>query len=75
MSYIFVFFATMLADWFWAQWGRAIVMKQAPTAAFHSVMIILCGGFTIVEYTSNHWLLIPAALGAALGTYVAVREN
>lgn len=76
MSWVLIFIATFVVDIFWAQYTKYICLKDPAPAAFYAAMVILVGGFTIVEYTSDHWLLIPAAAaGAALGTFMAVKEN
>ena len=74
MNWLWVFLAMAIADWFWAEWGKACAAKKPGLASLHSVCIVLCGGFTIVEYTANHWLLIPACAGAAVGTWISVRS-
>jgi hypothetical protein len=74
MTWCFVFCAMALADWFCAEWGRACIAKKPGLAAFHGGAIVVCGAFSIVEYTSNHWLVIPATLGAAAGTWISVRS-
>ena len=72
LNWIAIFAATLIADYFWAKWTAACTANLALDAAIYSALIVGCGGFTIVEYTSDHWLLIPAAAGAAVGTYYAV---
>lgn len=73
-AYLAVFIATLLADVFWAKWTTAVARQDPFWAGIHAALIILAGGFTIVEYTNNHWLLIPAMLGAYCGTYFVVKN-
>lgn len=76
MSYVLVFLSTLLADFAWTKYNMESAAKRPHPAAFWSTLIILFGAFNIVSYTTNHWLLIPAALGAYAGTWIAVwRES
>jgi len=38
-------------------------------------VIILLSACTVVAYTTNRWMVVPAALGAYVGTFVAVRSE
>lgn len=75
MKWFLVFTATVTADFFWARWAVHATNKQAFRASFYGGAIIACSGFTIFEYTQDPWLLIPAALGAGLGTFIAVQMS
>jgi len=37
-----------------------------------AVVVFLLACVAVINYTTNHWLLIPAALGAFCGTYVGM---
>lgn len=67
-DFILVFIATTIADILWARYGLAVAARAVAPAAAWSIGIVLLGAFTVSEYTTNHWLIIPAALGAGLGT-------
>lgn len=75
VSYFLVFLSTLAADYAWTKYNMHSAAKRAHPAAIWSCAIILCGAFNVVAYTSNHWLLIPAVLGAYAGTWVAVRHG
>lgn len=75
LNWFFVLVAMLVGDYFWARWAYYVSRKDAEQAAGFSILIVFCSGFTIVEYTENHWLLIPAAIGAALGTFIAVKPD
>lgn len=70
---VLVFTATVIADWLWARWTIACAEKRAIAASLYSSGLILCSGFTVLEFTREPVLLIPAAIGAAVGTYIAIR--
>lgn len=71
-----VFFASALNDVFWTKWTTSANNKKAFKTAFYSVFILLSSGFSITQYVENKWFLIPAVLGAFMGTYMTIKlEN
>lgn len=65
-------FASMAAlDLVWARYTYAMVHHRIFKSGVYAVLIIGLSGTTIIGYTSNHWLLIPAAFGAFGGTALA----
>jgi hypothetical protein len=73
MKWLGVFVAMAATDYLYAVWSASVTAKHPGMAALYSVGIILCSAFTITEYVHNPWLVIPAATGAAVGTYIAVK--
>lgn len=74
MKWLLVFTVTVIADYFWARYTAHVADKNRFRAAWFSLLIMACSGFTVVSFTRDLWLLIPAALGAAVGTLMAVRS-
>lgn len=70
---ILVFIAMVLTDAFWTLYFIATKEEKAVNAGFWSMMIIILGGFSTVSIVENTWNMIPAALGAFVGTYAVVR--
>ena len=68
-----VFLLVMLVDIVWVYYIKHITNNNPHSAAFFAFLIYFIGGASIISYTSNTWLLIPAALGSYLGTYLAVK--
>jgi hypothetical protein len=56
----------------WARYTYAINSKARLPAGLYSAAVIALGGFSIISYTENHWMLMPAAAGAFVGTVLAV---
>ena len=75
MKWLLIFTVAVTADYFWARYTAHVSDKNRVRSAWYSFLIILCSGFTVVEYTQDHWLLVPAALGAAVGTFIAVKPS
>jgi hypothetical protein len=67
-----VFVALAVLDFVWARYTMAITDKRALAAGGYAIVILALGGFSVISYTTDHWLLIPACSGAFVGTYFAV---
>lgn len=72
---VVVFASVAAADYAWTKYNMHSAAKHPHRAAGWSAAIIAFGAVSVVSYTTNHWLLIPALLGAYVGTYVAVRRG
>lgn len=72
--YLLVFGSTVLCDVAWTKYMLAVADKRPTASGLWSAGIVLFGAFNIVTYVHNHWALIPAALGAFLGTWLTVRR-
>lgn len=70
-----MFVAVALTDFCWTRYIQATAEAKANQSALFSLFIILIGGFVAISYTTNHWLLIPAGLGAYVGTYLTVKYH
>lgn len=70
---LLVFIALFVLDFVWARYTIAIQRKAALAASHYAAMIIALAGFAQISYTGNPWLLIPATLGAAAGTWSAMK--
>lgn len=73
LPFIFVFLAVAALDFVWAYYTKAIHDHHAWRGAMWAAGIIVLGGASQIGYTNEPILLIPAALGAAVGTFAAVR--
>lgn len=66
-------FAAMFAsDVAWARYVIAAGQRVPLEAGAWAVALFLLGAFTVLGYTRDRWLLIPATLGAFAGTYFGV---
>lgn len=70
---IAVFAAMAALDYVWAYYTRAIQAHAALSAASWAVGITVLSGIAQFGYIHNPWLLIPAAAGAFVGTFAAIR--
>lgn len=73
MQILIVFLMMLATDILWTFYIRRTNEGRALQAATMSLFLMLIGGFVVVSYTENHWMLLPAAGGSFLGTYITVR--
>lgn len=71
LQVVLVFAATAFVDYAWSVYIRSLATTKMLRAAVWSSIIVFAGGFTTIEYISNHWMLIPAMVGAFVGTIVS----
>jgi hypothetical protein len=67
-----VFLATGAADWAWASYIAAVSAGHTLAACLWSGAIVMVGAVTTLALVRSRWHVIPAALGAAAGTYLAM---
>jgi len=72
-DYILAFIAMFLTDVFYTYYLKAVQSEQALRASTWATIIYIVAAFAIIEYNTNHLLLIPAALGAFCGTFVGMK--
>jgi len=72
---LMVFGATVLSDMLWAFYIRRTNEGKVFWAALFSAIIILSGGLVVVAYVDNNWYLVPAALGAFVGTVISIAAD
>jgi uncharacterized protein YebE (UPF0316 family) len=72
-DYVLAFIAMFLTDVFYTYYLKAVQGEQALKASSWATIIYIVAAFAIIEYNTNHLLLIPAALGAFCGTFVGMK--
>ena len=73
MDFLLTFISLFCVDIFYTYYLRAIVDSRALVASSWAVVVTILGAFVVINYTTNHMLLVPAALGAFCGTYVGMK--
>ena len=72
IDYIYTFFALFFTDIFYTLYLKSVHEEKKIQASSWAVVIYVIAAFAIIEYNNNHWMLIPAGLGAFCGTYVGM---
>lgn len=75
LQWLYVFAILFALDWIYAKYTKAVGSGHPAMAGVLAAGIISLTGIATVSYVADHWLLIPAALGAFCGTWVAMRKK
>lgn len=75
IKYFLVFSAMIVTDYIWSEWMKSVSENKPFRAGLFSVGTVLAGSFVIISYIENPKYLIPACLGAFVGTYISVKMN
>lgn len=62
--------AVALSDAIWARYISAISSNSKLAASGWSVLVIGLGAYVIVSYVEDRRLVLPAMVGAFIGTYL-----
>jgi len=73
IDYASTFFAIFVLDIVYTYYLRCVANNQVMGASLWSVACYLLGSYAIIEYTTNHLMMIPAILGAFCGTYAGMK--
>ena len=68
-----MFIVVAIVDVFWTRYFQATAEKKSVQAGIFSAFIILFSAISTRAYVHDGWLVIPAALGAFVGTYFTVK--
>jgi hypothetical protein len=61
-----------VADVCWAYYFIKIEERKSVAAGIWGSAIYICGVFGVLSYTEDKTLIIPAVLGAFVGTYLTI---
>lgn len=75
MKYLLVFIAVAFVDAIWTLYIKAIQENAPFRSAMTGTLIYLLGSYAILSYTESPVYLIPACLGAFIGTYLTTEFN
>jgi len=73
IDYFTTFIAIFLLDIVYTYYLRCVQYEQALKASVWAVACYVLGSVAVINYTTNHWLIIPAIVGAFCGTYVGMK--
>lgn len=74
-AWLIAFIAMALTDFCWVLTVRKVRDDAALAAAAWAVLLFLTAAVGVISYITNHWLLVPAAAGTFVGTYLGVKWN
>ena len=67
-----VFVVMVMTDVVWALYIRRTNEGKGHQAGMFSAGIMLFASYVTVNYVSNRWFIVPAALGAYVGTRLTI---
>ena len=73
IDYIYTFFAIFFTDIFYTFYLKSVNEDRVIRASCWATLVFLVACSAVIEYTTNHMLLIPAGLGAFCGTFVGMK--
>jgi uncharacterized membrane protein YfcA len=73
LRFLFVFALVTVVDFMWALYIKHTAISNPLTASVYSSIITLIGGVVTLAYISDPKMLIPAVLGAFVGTYLSIK--
>ena len=73
INFIVTFLAVTVVDIFYTYYLKSVNENRALVAGFWGAVVWLIGSIAVIEYTANHWLLIPACMGAFFGTWIGIK--
>ncbi len=75
INILFVFIGSFVLDILWVLWVKKIGDSKAVSSAIYSFATVMLSGTIIVEYVGDPRLLLAAALGSFIGTYLTVKVS
>lgn len=73
IDYITTFFALFFTDVFHTYYLRSVQQDEVLKSSLWAVVVFFIASIAVINYTADHWLLIPACLGAFFGTFVGMK--
>ena len=73
LDYVITFFALFFTDVFYTHYLKSVQDNEAVKASLWAVVVFFIASVAVINYTTDHWMLIPACLGAFCGTWVGIR--
>jgi hypothetical protein len=72
-AYIFTFICMFFTDIVYTQLLKSVQNDKPLASSIWASAITFLGGVAIINYTTDHTMIIPAVLGAFAGTYVGMK--
>ena len=72
-AYIVTFLAVFVTDLLYVYFVKSIQQNQPISAGVWSMVVTLTASIAVINYTEDHYALIPALLGAFAGTWLGMK--
>ena len=74
-AYIFTFLSMLVTDIVYTQLLKSVQNNKPFAASIWASLITFLGGVAIINYTNDNKMIIPAVLGAFVGTFIGMRYH
>jgi hypothetical protein len=74
-EHLLTFLSVFFTNVFYAHYIKAIEEDKHWKASSWSSLINMMASVAVIYYTSNHWTLISACIGAFFGTYAGLKTH
>lgn len=71
--YLLIFAISSLIDAIWVLYIKAVADEEPHKAAIAGLLIYLSSIFVTLKVISDNFTIIPACIGAYIGTYLTVK--
>lgn len=72
LDYVVTFFAVFFTDIIYTYYLKAVQNNNLWKASFWATVVTATTSIAVINYTENHWMLIPSLLGAFAGTWIGM---
>lgn len=73
LEFTLTFFALFFTDIFYTYYLKAVHEDKVIAASIWGVVVFLIASLAVINYTTDHTMLIPACLGTFFGTLVGMK--
>ena len=73
ISYAVTFLAVFATDLIYVYFVKSIQQNRPLSAGLWSMVVTLTASIAVINYTEDHYALIPALLGAFAGTWLGMK--
>jgi hypothetical protein len=73
MEYLFTFLLVFATDILYTYYLKAVTSDKILAASFWATACTFCAAVAAISYVEDHYMLIPALIGAFVGTYVGMK--
>jgi hypothetical protein len=73
IEYITTFFALFFTDVFYTYYLKAVQNDEPLRSSMWASIVFIVASVAVINYTTDHMMLIPACLGAFCGTWVGIK--
>ena len=75
LEWVAIFLCLVIIDILYAVYTKQVQKDNPFRSSFLASAIYLINAIVVLGFVNDPWLLIPAALGAFVGTYIGVKIN